>query len=405
MARYKAERTPWRDVVLLVGTGYVVSFQIGKGPPAIPLLHDDLGVDGVVAGLVLSISAITAAVAGVGFGQLADRIGRRRMVLAGLSLTAAAGAVGAASNSVAMLLVTRVVEGVGFTATAVAVPSLIAAIVRKPADQRLALGLWSSYIAMGSAILLLIAPLVFAAGGWRLMWLVAAAGAALAAVAVAWRIPDVGQPLRARPEPFATSVRVVVASGYPMVAGIAFGAYVASYYVVVGFLPTILVAAGRSVADAALLSAIATAANGFGNIVGAVASRRFLRLHVMLVGAIVLGIGGALEYLAIPVPLRIAAATIGAFVGGLIPGTITAGIPQLSPTPALIATTQGLVMQFSTIGQLVGPVLVAGLGGERGGPVGSLVMLGLAAVGIVTAFWLARAPSSRTAARLAERAQ
>jgi MFS family permease len=373
-----------------VAAGYAIAFQIGKGPPAIPLLHDDLGVDGVTAGLVLSISALTAALGGVWFGQIADRIGRRRTALAGLVITFAAAAAGAAATGVPMLLATRVLEGVGFTATAVAVPSLIAAIVHRPADQRLALGLWGSYISMASAIVMLIAPLVFALGGWRLMWLLAAACTALAAAAVALWIPDVRT--SSRPASSWAGVRTVVQAGYPLVAGAAFGAYVASYYVVIGFLPTILVAAGRSVANASLLSTIVVFASGVGTILGGFALRHFSRLQVMLTGAIVLGAGGAIEYLPIPIPWRLAAATTAMLFGGLVPGAIGAGIPLLSPTPALIATTQGMVMQLTTTGQLIGPTLVAALGGERGGSAGSLVLLGLSVIGVGAAVVLARAP-------------
>ncbi len=330
-----------------------------------------------------------AALAGIAFGQFADRLGRRRMAIAGLTAMALASACGAFATSIPALLATRVVEGVGFIAMAVSIAPLLASVATTPADRRLALGLWSSYIPMGSAIVLLAAPLVIAGGGWRTLWLDAAAAAALAALAIVLGVRGANEPAPQAREPFWTAARTVVVAGAPLVAGIGFGAYAASYFIVVGFLPTMLVASGRGVGAAALLTVIVVVANGLGNISGGIASRRFARAPVLIAGAAIMGVGGALEYLtALPVWLRVAAAAIAAYAGGLIPGTLTAALPQLSPAPRLIATTQGVVLQCSNIGQLIGPVTVAALGAVRGGPAGSLVLLALAAIGIAAALVL-----------------
>ena len=302
---------------------------------------------------------------------------------------AVASVAGAAATTIPALLASRVVEGVGFIAMAVAIPPLLATVATTPADRRLALGLWSSYIPMGSAIVLVAAPFVFSAGGWRSLWLVAGAGAATAAVAIAFRIPASIEPPPSRNESWWSGARAVAAAGPPLVAGVAFGAYAASYFILVGFLPAMLVASGRSIATAALLTTLVVVANGLGNISGGIASRRFDRLGVLAAGATLLGAGGALEYLTgLPLPMRVAAAAVAAYAGGLIPGTITAALPQLAPEPRLIATTQGLVLQCSNVGQLVGPVVVAALGAARGGLPGSIVMLALAATGIAAAVTL-----------------
>lgn len=335
-----------------------------------------------------------AALAGITFGRFADRLGRRRMAIAGLGAMALASAAGATVTSIPALLATRVVEGVGFIAMAVSIPPLLASVATTPADRRLALGLWSSYIPMGSAIVLLAAPLVIAFGGWRTLWLDAAGGAALAAVAIALGVHRASEPAAIH-EPFWTGARTVIAARAPLIAGIAFGAYAASYFIVVGFLPAMLVASGRGVGAAALLTFIVVVANGLGNISGGIASRRFARRPVLVAGAAILGSGGALEYLTgLPLWLRVGAGAIAAYAGGLIPGTLTAALPQLSPAPRLIATTQGVVLQCSNVGQLVGPVAVAALGAARGGLPGSMVLLTLAAIGIAAAFSLKAGPSA-----------
>ncbi len=366
----------------------MAAFHVGKVPPAIPLLRTDLGVDGATIGWVLAIFSLIAAGGGIAFGRIADRVGRRRMAILGLSTLALASAAGAAATSIPFLLVTRVVEGLGFITTAIAIPALLAAIAANPADRRLALALCSAYIPLGSALVLLAAPLVFAFGGWRVLWLVSAAAAGVAAVAIGLRVRDGGVPAPSD-EPLGAGARAVLAARAPAIAGIAFGTYAGSYFILVGFLPAILVASGRSVAAAALLTTLVVTANGLGNIAGALVSGRFPRRAVLVAGASILGLGGALEYVtSVPAELRVGAGAVGAFAGGLVPGTLMAAVPQLSPAPRLIATTQGLVLQLSNVGQLLGPVIVASLGAARGGLAGSAVLLAMAATGIVAALSL-----------------
>jgi MFS family permease len=379
-------RTAWPQVAVLVAAGIVAAFQIGKVPPSIPLLRTELGVDGIVAGWVLSIFSAIGAVGGIGFGQLADRVGRRQTVLIGLVAIAIAGGIGAFSENIPTLLVTRTIEGFGFMSVAVAMPALIVASSSGP-DRRVALGLWSGYLPTGSAIVLLAAPFILEHGGWRLLWTVTALAAALAGVAVAQTLRPLPE-VRAERRPFRSDVRSVLAARYPLIAGIGFGAYAASYFILVGFLPTILVGAGTTVGNAALFTALVVLANGCGNVSGGVASKRFPRAGVMLAGALAMGVGGAFVYLPIPLVPRLIAAVLAAFIGGLIPGVITAAVPQLAPEPRLIATTQGLIVQCSAIGQLTGPVAVAALGAAHGGSAGSAVLIALAAVGVVMAVLL-----------------
>jgi cyanate permease len=392
-----APRTRWGDIAILVAAGVIASFQIGKVPPAIPLLRVDIGLESSTIGWALSIFAAIGAIAGIAFGQLADRLGRRRMALVGLACIACASFAGAETTSVVMFLCTRVLEGFGFMSTAVAVPSLIAAASGSIADRRLALGLWSSYIPSGSAIVMLSAPWFLAHGGWRGMWIATSLAAVIVGLLCASRAHIAPPPTSVVKGNLIADVRAVLAAGYPVLAAVAFGAYAASYFILAGFLPAIMVASGRDIGSASLLSAIAVIANGLGNVSGGVATRYVARLPVMLVGASALAIGGAVVYLpAVDVPIKVLAATIAAFLGGMIPGTIMSVIPVLAPQTRLIATTQGLVVQCSSIGQLTGPVIVATLGAARGGVVGSTVMLGLGALGSLAALALARSPLART---------
>ncbi|MCZ7653693.1 MAG: MFS transporter [Rhodocyclaceae bacterium] len=66
---------------------------------------------------------------------------------------------------------------------AVSAPALLSAACA-PLDRRFALGIWSGYLPAGVGLVMLLAPLVVPAGGWRGLWLLTLAAILLAAVAV-----------------------------------------------------------------------------------------------------------------------------------------------------------------------------------------------------------------------------
>src|SRR6185437_2953920 len=106
--------TEWRVVGFAVAAGIIGAFQVGKAVMALPALRADLGLSLADAGWVLSVFNLTGVVAGVALGAVIGRLGDRRMLLAGLAVMAASSLAGAVAPSLATLLATRYLEGVGF---------------------------------------------------------------------------------------------------------------------------------------------------------------------------------------------------------------------------------------------------------------------------------------------------
>ncbi|HKW52479.1 MAG TPA: hypothetical protein VJO12_02225, partial [Stellaceae bacterium] len=95
------QRTRWLVVWALIAAGVVAAFQIGKAPVALPVLRAELGLGLVGAGWVVSMFNVLGALAGALVGAAGDQIGHRRAVLAGLVLSGAASALGAAAPDAA----------------------------------------------------------------------------------------------------------------------------------------------------------------------------------------------------------------------------------------------------------------------------------------------------------------
>ncbi len=120
------ETTEWRIIGLAVAAGIVGAFQIGKAAIALPALRADLGLGLAAAGWILSVFNLIGVLAGMPLGAVIGRLGDRRMLLAGLALIAAASLFGAMAPGAALLLATRIVEGLGFLVIVIAAPTLIA---------------------------------------------------------------------------------------------------------------------------------------------------------------------------------------------------------------------------------------------------------------------------------------
>src|SRR5262249_37710960 len=158
--------------------------------------------------------------------------------LLGLALLACAGLAGAAAPDIATLLATRFAEGVGFLMVTIAAPTLIARFSR-PADLKLAFGIWGAYMPTGQTAMILAAPLLLAPFGWRGLWLANAllvAGFTVAAAYATKSLPP--PPTGPAPSLAGDFYRVATAPG-PLLLAAIFGCYALQYLAVMGFLPTI----------------------------------------------------------------------------------------------------------------------------------------------------------------------
>lgn len=387
-----ATATRWLVVSAVIFAGIAGAFQVGKAPVALPELRTALGLGLVSAGWVVSMFNLLGAVVGALVGALADQIGHRRTVLGGLLLTGFGSLAGAAAPDAASLLATRLLEGLGFIATATAAPALLVAATRR-ADQRLAFGFWSGYMPAGTMLMMLLSPLILHRFGWRGLWLVngAAMLAAATLVGVATRdlprLPVAGRHgLGAILRDIARTART---PGPPTLA-LAFASYTLPYLALLAFLPTLLVEdVGMSEGSAALLTALASGANLIGaSGSGVLLHRGVPRWAMIAAGCVSMGLASLIIFSpGLPFALRYAAVIAFTGLGGAVPSACLGGAPVHAPSPLLVGTTTGLIMQGSNLGQAVGPPALAKLAAATGGWTWSPALF-LAAAGAGTALAL-----------------
>lgn len=369
---------------VLVLAGVSAALHVGKLSPAIPVLRDALGVSLLQAGFLLSLVQFAGMLFGLLAGLAADGFGLRRSMLVGLVVLSIAGALGAFADRPETLLFLRACEGFGFLLTVIPAPGLIRRLA--PAGQLpWALGLWGTYMPMGTAMALLSGPAVMDAVGWRNWWLLLALVTILMAIWVTVAVaPDgVRQPLppsqRAnRPTPVLWRLRVrrtLWAPG-PWLVALCFALYSGQWLAVIGFLPSVVAQSGRVGMAASSFLALAALVNVVGNLAsGRLLQRGVSPWHLLAVGFCAMAVGALLAFAdlgwdqtsGLVAMTRYMGVLLFSMVGGLIPGTLFLMAVRLAPDESSVSTTVGWMQQLSALGQFLGPPLVAWVAASAGG--------------------------------------
>jgi MFS family permease len=344
---------------LLLG-GIIAAAQLGKAFVAMPLVQAEMHLGIGIVSLIIATFATLGAALGMGFGLILRRIGARTSLIAGMIIMAAGSVIGAAAEAPALLIASRIIEGVGFLAAVIVIPDLIGTVA-SGRDRNFFFGLWGTFLPTGSALMLLLGP-ALPTLGWRYLWLSQAAVALIYAVAALMILPgSKTASAMAAPSLLSTARKVLADPGSVLLAAV-FGLYTFQYFILAGFLPIILVGTlGLPISTATLFTAGVVMANAVGNVCAGLLSRAGFPLWISM--------SASLAGYALTAPLIysaglpasgiavIAALTIG--VAGLLPGSVFAAVPRLV-RPDLVTPTMGLIQQASNIGQFVGP-LAAGL--------------------------------------------
>src|SRR3954452_3525091 len=124
----------WDVLLVLVGTGFMLSVDFSILNVALPAAGAGVGLEPAQLPWITSAYALPAAGFALLFGRLGDLLGRRRLLLAGMGLLAAASVLGGVATGAGMLLLARVLQGV---AAAMAVPAALSLLTTTFAEGRL----------------------------------------------------------------------------------------------------------------------------------------------------------------------------------------------------------------------------------------------------------------------------
>jgi MFS transporter, DHA1 family, tetracycline resistance protein len=321
--------------------------------PSLPFRVTDLGGDALWLGVVLTSYSVCQAVAAPILGRLADRHGRRRLLLLSLAGTTASLALLGLADSLWLLLVARAVAGL--CGGSIGVAQAFAAELAGPAGRTRAMGRVGAAIGLaftiGPAIGALATPLGFTA--------TALIGAGLAAANLVLATVTLPHEQATRPHRPKTPARTGRrAAPWPLlVASFATMFAFVSMETTVAFLAAVRFDAGPAFVGVLLAAAGLTLTVTQGFLVPA-AARHFGEARLAATGAVLMA-GGLLAMPFLPEAPFVAATLVAAAGNGAVT-TATASLLAAGP-PEEMGARMGQAQSASSIARAAGPLTAGAL--------------------------------------------
>jgi DHA1 family multidrug resistance protein-like MFS transporter len=345
--------------------------------PFMPLYVQELGVRGVSSaalwsGALTASTALTMAVAAPIWGNLADRFGRKVMVMramaAGCLIVGAMGLV----VSVQQLLVLRILQGV-FTGTVSASTAMVSAGTPKD-RQGFALGLMTNAVFLGAAGGPVLGGVVARALGFRAAFLVAGASLGLGALVVAIFVKE--SFVRSPPATHAPGRWNRLSHAFPL-RGMAILLTVYLVLEAAGLItgPILALYVGQlshsSRADTALISGVIFGASALASAIASVALGRQADRRSPQRLLVICAAGSALSYLpqafvTSALQLGVLRVLSGAFLGGVLPAA-NSMLARRTP-PERRGAAYGMTASAQALGTALGPLSGAVLAARFGIP-------------------------------------
>lgn len=116
-----------RTFIAVLTIGFVVSFSSGLLTPVLPIYLETLGILTSQIGILYSLTSISGAVSRIPLGIVSDKIGRKKVIIACLSLNAVSGILYIVMRQLNQLIILQILQGIvvgGFGPLMMAVASL-----------------------------------------------------------------------------------------------------------------------------------------------------------------------------------------------------------------------------------------------------------------------------------------
>jgi predicted MFS family arabinose efflux permease len=344
---------------IILGVVYLASLtaaiSLYKAPPLMPVLMREFHLSLGSAGALMSLFSLAGVLLALPAAVMFQRWGAKATMLMAIGAVISGGALGALTQSATTLMLSRAIEGLGMGVLAVASPAALASWFA-PNKRGTALGIWSTWMPMGSIIMSLLAPRLEARLGWGSVWWAGTlfAGGVFILFVILFRMPiDYEPPGRVKAYQIVEALR----NRDVLLISLAMCCFTSVFLAYNTYLPTFLnLERGFTLAQASLIASLAMMTNIFsGPLGGELSDRVGTRKWVAVVGLVVLA--GLTQLIfrvtgwAIPV--------LGLLVGvctGPIGAAYIAAVSEATTRPQMISLNMAVLTVGGNLGTFIGPL-------------------------------------------------
>ena len=193
-------RKRWLALAVLCVTVLVANLDSTVLNVALPTLVRDLNATSGDLQWIVDSYIVVFAGSLLAAGSLADRIGRKKTLLAGLAVFAGGSAWAAFSGDVGTLIAARASMGIGGALMIPSTLSIISNMFRDPAERQHAIGRWGGTSGIGVALGPIIGGFLLARFWWGSVFLLNVPIAMAGLLAAYWLVPDSRNPAAKAPD-------------------------------------------------------------------------------------------------------------------------------------------------------------------------------------------------------------
>ena len=377
-----------RAVLICIIINFIDGFDVLSIAFAAPEIAREWALEPAVLGVVFSAGLAGMVIGALFLSPLADRHGRRTLILIGLAIISVGMFTSALAQDVTTLLITRLITGLGVGGMLSSLTTMVSEY-SNARRQKLAVAILQSGYPVGAIIAGFVSVALVSAMGWRSIFLVGGGLSLTMLLLVWWRLPEsLAFILNRRPEGALARANVLLGhmqmkpleqlpqtesntgqgGGFfdvftpeyrvrTVLIWLAFVAVMSTWYFVANWTPKILVDAGLS-RDTSLSGGVILSIGGVlgGIAVGWVATR----IYVLKIGAFVMlgSIASMAVFGSLPVaitPMLIVTFIIGIFLSGSMI-SLYAAVPDMYPVQ-IRNTALGWALGVGRLGAVLGPNL------------------------------------------------
>jgi len=381
----------WVILAVVYLASVAAPFNQFKAPPIMPLLLTSLNIDLAQAGVLMSSIALVGLLLALPAGVILQRMGLKLSGLIALICIGLGAAGGANASSFNQLLLSRVIEGIGIGLIGVIAPAAIA-MWFPPDRQGAPMGLWATWVPVGTLAMYVFAPALAVAHGWRMVWWVGAGYALLAALiyVVFMRQPPALE-RDGPPDLHDQNIIKAISNRDIWLLALTFACFNLSLIGFATYYPTFLhEARAMPLSQAARVASVSSlvilfSAPAAGWLSDRIGSRRlvfslpFLGIAVLFLFPFHLTGGWIILYMALQ-----------GLIAGAVPTAVFAAAPEVMPRPQWAGFGLAVILVGQNLGQLVGPVLFGGLAERLGWASAGYLMIPVCLLGFASG-WMVKA--------------
>lgn len=393
----KAPAYAWVILVVVFLASVAAPLNQFKVPPIMPILIEAFKLSIGTAGWLMSIFAITGFILAIPAGFILQRFGPKTTGLLSVGFVLVGSVLGAVSSSAGLMLFSRFIEGVGMGLIAVVAPAAIA--MWFPAETRgTPMGLWATWVPIGSIVMYNLAPALAASMNWQAVWWAGAIFAAVAFVLYAFLFrlpkpdeiaggpPPEGGPSGEKPP----SLGKAMANTSLWLISFEFMCFNLAFIALNTFYPTFLnTVRNYDLGTASFIASLAMIITIFSAPLGGLISDRIgSRKKVIVIPFLIVALAFLLPFHVTGWMVPALMILMGILVGPIPTATFSA-VPEVMPSPQLAGIGMAVLALGQNLGMVIGPAIFGPLAESVGWAAAGYLMIPVCILGVIAA-WLAK---------------